>query len=206
MFSMDDIPFAPGASPFRCKGVLYVDTLDFCDENIRGGRAAVLERVTNNALRDYLGRAFVVGGWYDLFPLLALHGSASMAMGQPFLELVRKISRASIPRQFTGIYKFLLKMASPEMTMRNLPRIGAAYYDFVRVDVSEVRPKTFTSSASGVPAIAASPYMAATEIGVVHALEVAGAKRVRHRWLGQVPEGRVHGMDVVRVRREVSWE
>ncbi|MDI1442967.1 hypothetical protein [Polyangium sp. 6x1] len=206
MFSMDGIPFAPGTSPFRCKGVLYVDTLDFIDENVRGGRAAVLERVTNAALREFLGRVFVVGGWYDVFPLLAMHGSVSMVAGQPFLEVIRMISRARIPRQFTGLYRFLLKMASPEMTMRNLARISGTYYDFVRVDVAEVRPRTFASSASGVPAVAAPAYMAATEIGVVHALELAGARRVRHRWLSQVPEGRAHGMDVVCVRREVSWE
>ncbi|MDC0740300.1 hypothetical protein [Polyangium mundeleinium] len=206
MFSMDGIPFAPGTSPFRCKGVLYVDTLDFIDENVRGGRAAVLERVTNAALREFLGRAFVVGGWYDIFPLLAVHRSASLTTAQPFLETIRNVARARVPRQFTGLYRFLLKMASPEMTMRNLPRISGTYYDFVRVDVAEVRPKTFAASASGVPAIAASAYMAATEFGVVHALELAGARRVRHRWLSQVPEGRAHGLDVVRVRREVSWE
>jgi hypothetical protein len=206
MFSMDGIPFAPGASPFRCKGVLYVDTLDFFDENVRGGRAALIERVTSPELRAFLGRAFVVGGWYDLFPLLAMHGSASVVMGQPFREVVRMVARARIPRQFTGVYKFLLKMASPEMTMRNLPRVGATYYDFVKVDVAEVRPKTFASSASGIPAVAASAYMAATEIGVVHAVELAGGRGVKHRWLSQVPEGRAHGMDVVRVRREVSWE
>ncbi|MDC3952982.1 hypothetical protein [Polyangium jinanense] len=206
MFSMDGIPFAPGTSPFRCKGVLYVDTLDFLDENVRGGRAVVLDRVTNAALREFLGRPFVVGGWYDLFPLLAMHGSASVVMAQPFLEMIRMVSRARIPRQFTKLYRFLLKMASPEMTMRNLSRIVGAYYDFVRVDVAEVRPKTFVLSASGVPSIAAPAYMVATEFGVVHALELAGARRVRHRWLSQVPEGRAHGMDVVRVRREVSWE
>jgi hypothetical protein len=206
MFSMDGIPFAPGTSPFRCKGVLYLDTLDFFDENVRGGRAAVLAWVTNAALREFLGRAFVVGGWYDLFPLLAMHGTASVSMAQPFLEFIRRVSRARIPWQYTGLYRSLLKMASPEMTMRNLSRIVGTYYDFVRVDVAEVRPKTFAASASGVPAIAASAYMAATEFGVVHALELAGAQRVRHRWLSQVPEGRAHGMDVVCVRREVRWE
>jgi len=203
---MDGIPFAPGTSPFRCKGVLYVDTLEFLEENVRGGRDAVVSRLTNAALREFLGRAFVVGGWYDVFPLLAIHGSMSVVMGQPLLEVVRKISRARIPRQFSGLYKFLLKMASPEMTMRNLPRIGGAYYDFVRVDVAEVRPKTFMSTASGVPAVVAPAYMASTEIAVVHALELAGGRRVKHRWLSQVPEGRAHGMDVVQVRREVSWE
>ena len=206
MFSMDGIPFAQGTSPFRCKGILYVDCLEFFDQTVRGGRAALFERLPSAALRDFLGRSFVVGGWYDVFPLLSMLGSASITAGQPLLETSRTIARASVPRQFRGLYKFLLKMASPEMTMRNLPRVGGAYFDFVRVEVEEVRPKTFMSSSAGVPLIAAPVYMAVSEVAVVHALELAGARGLRHRWLPQGSEGQAHGMDVVRIRREVSWD
>lgn len=206
MFSMDDVPFAPGASPFRCKGILYLDAIEFFELHIRGGREALLGRMKDPALRDYLSRSFVVGGWYDLFPLLAFVGSAALATGQPLLETSRALARWTVPRQFSGIYKFLLKMASPEMTVRNLPRLSGSYFDFVRVEIEEVGPKTFTSNGSGVPAVAAPMYMAVSEVAIVYALECAGAKKARHRWLPQIPEGRTHGMDVVRVRRQVTWE
>lgn len=206
MFSMDRIPFAVGASPFRCKGVLYVDALEYFDAEIKGGRAALLQRFGRAELLSFFNQNFLVGGWYDVFPVLALIGSASIALGQPQLEVARMVARASVPKQFRGLYKFLLKMASPEMTMRNLPRVGNAYFDFVRVDVAEVRPRTFTSSASGVPLLAAPAYMAVTEIGVVTALSLAGGRNVRHRWLPQVPEGQKQGMDVIQVRREVGWD
>jgi hypothetical protein len=203
---MKDVPFPPGTSPFRCKGILYADTFEFADLYVRGGRAALFRRIEDAALRDFLDQPFVVGGWYDIFPLVALHGVAAIATGEPALEITRKVARAQVPRQFRGLYKFLLKISSPERMMRTLPRLANAYYDFVRVEVEEIRPRTFISTGCGVPAVIASAYMGSTEVGVLTALEIAGARGVRHRWLSPRPEGRVHGMDVVCVRREVSWD
>jgi hypothetical protein len=206
MFSMDKVPFAVGSSPFRCKGILYVDALEYFDSQVEGGRAVLLPRLGRADLSSFFNQNFLVGGWYDVFPLLALVGSASVALGLPQLEVTRMLARVSVPKQFRGLYKFLLKMASPEMTMRNLPRVGSSYFDFVRVDVAEVRPRTYTTSGSGIPMLAAPAYMAVTEIALVTALELAGARGVRHRWLPQVAEGKKQGMDVVQIRRELSWE
>jgi hypothetical protein len=202
---MKGIPFVPGAGPFRCKGILYVDTIAFIDENIRGGRAALIRGMPDGDMRFFLGQSFLVGGWYDLFPLLMLQSAAAVATGEPFLHIVRKVARFQIPRQFRGLYKYLLKMASPDMMMRNLPRVTNAYFDFVRVEVEEVRPRTYRSLGCGVPAEAASAYMASTEISVTTALEIAGAREIRHRWLPTRPGGSAHGIEVVCVHREVSW-
>jgi hypothetical protein len=54
--------------------------------------------------------------------------------------------------------------------------------------------------------VAAPAYMAMTEIALMELLTIAGAKGIRHRWLPNEPAGKQHGVDVVRVRREVSWE
>ena len=205
MFWMADVPFEPGASPFRCKGILYVDTLAYFDEHIQGGRRALFGYVEDRKLRSFLADPFMVGGWYDIFPLVALQSVAASFARMPYLEIVREVARWQLPRQFRGIHRFLLKLSTPELVMMNLPRLAEKYYDFVRIAVREVRPKTYESTACGVPAAAASAYMISSDVAIRAALELAGASGVRVHWFPLEPDGEAHGVPMMRTRRQTSW-
>lgn len=205
MFWMEHVPFEPGESPFHCKGILYLDTLAFFDERVPGGRDALFADIGEPKLRAFFGQHFVVGGWYDVFPLLALQSVAASALAMPYLEVIRAVARAQVPNQFRGVYKFLLKLSSPDMVMNSLPRLSAKYYDFVKSEVRQVRAKLYESSGEGVPLVAASAYMISTDVGIREALELAGAQGVRLHWLPVEPMGEAHGIPIVRTRREATW-
>jgi hypothetical protein len=109
-------------------------------------------------------------------------------------------------RQFRGIYKVLMKVGRPDAVARSLPDLAAKYYDFLRVEVKQLGPKAYETRAGGLPTIVAPSYQVTTEVGVIKALEIAGARNVRHRWLPAEPDGEAHGLSLVRLRREIRWE
>lgn len=203
--AMDDIPLRPGESPFHCKGVMYLDTLRYFDEHAQGGREALFASLRDPETRAFLAQPFVVGGWYDVLPMIGLHRAGVLVTGRPFLELVRDVTRWQMPQQLQGIYRFLLKLSSPDMVMRNLARAASKYYAFARVEVQQIRPKKYQSSSSGVPAPLAPAYMVSTEVGLKMILEEAGVADSRQRWLPMEPEGSRDGVEIVRVRREITW-
>ena len=205
MFWMADVPFEPGASPFRCKGVLYIDTLAYFDEHIQGGRRALFGYMEDRKLQSFLAAHFVVGGWYDIFPLIALQSVAASFARLPYLEIVREVARSQLPRQFRGVHRYLLKLTSPEMVMMNLPRLGEKYYDFLRIAVRELGPKKYESTACGVPAGVASAYMISSDVAIRAALDLAGASAVRVHWFPLEPDGQAHGVPLMRTRRETTW-
>lgn len=202
----DEIPQSSRRSPFQCKGILYVDAFNYYDAHIPGGREAVLERIRGDALLSFAAQPFLVGGWYDVFPFIALNMTAAVIAGRSNIELVRSLARWQVTRQFQGLYSFILKLGSPDMVAKSLPRMAKQYYDFVRAESRRLGPKVYESCGFGIPANYAPTYMLVTEVGVILALELAGAKRVRHKWLAPAQDGEAHGVPIVCVRREITWE
>ncbi|MCC6554304.1 MAG: hypothetical protein IT372_15085 [Polyangiaceae bacterium] len=205
MFWMHDVPFDPGASPFRCKGVLYQDTLAYFDERLRGGRGTLFGIIDDAKLRGFLEQRFVIGGFYDVFPLVALQSAAAQLTRMPYLELVREVARWQVPRQLSSLHKFLLKLASPEQVIMSLPRLAERYYDFLRVSVRQVKPRTYETIGCGTPAAVASAYMISSDVAIRAALDLTGATGVRIHLLPLEPDGEAHGIPVTRTRRQVSW-
>lgn len=205
-FAIDAVPFAPGESPYRIKGVVYNDLFAYLDEQIPGGRAVVLNRLKASKLEPFFAQPFVSIGWYDIFPLVALQKAAAHTLETPHLDLVRSFARWTFPRQVYGVYKFLLKLTTPDTMVRSLGRAVAQFYDFVRVDVEQVRPKMYVSRGANIPDMLAPPYMASSEVALLILLDIAGAKGVRHRWLPPTDDGEQGGVRLVTVTREISWE
>lgn len=205
-FALEAVPFPPGDSPYHCKGVMYNDLFVYLDEQIPGGRKAVFDRLMHSRLRPFILQPFVNVGWYDVFPLVSLQRVAAGMTETTNIEFVKRFSRWTFPRQVYGIYKFLLKLTTPDMMVRSLSRAVNQFFDFIKVDVQQVGPKSYRSSGSNIPEVLAPSYMASSEPGVVMLLEIAGAKGVRHRWLAPADNGEANGIKLVTVTREISWE
>jgi hypothetical protein len=202
-----ELHFAPGRGPFHVKGTAYIGLLDHCATHVKGGLDAILAKFgEDEALVAFFRQRFLAGSWYDVGPSILLTQAAAVVAGVAHLDLLRQQARAQAERDIHGVYRLLLKLARPEMIMARLPRAAGRYFDFVRAEVSELRPGCWESRAHGVPAMAQHSYMAGTEAFVVKALELSGAKEVKHRWLPPEPEGQAHGVDVMCLRREVGWK
>jgi hypothetical protein len=200
------LPVAAGKSPFRVKGNAYRGYFDFCAERVPGGLEALLARIPDADLVSYLRGSFLSASWYDVLPLVALGEVAAEALGQSASEFMAAQARAQAERDINGIYRLLLKMATPEMIMTRLPKVAAQYFDFVTAEVEKLGAGHWKSTGSGILEFAIDSYRATTEAFLRRALETAGAKKLQHRWHPPVSQGERAGLAVVRVTREMSWE
>jgi hypothetical protein len=193
--------FAPGTSPFHVKGNGYRGQIDYIQANVPG----VLEQVTARDFVDYLRQPFLAGTWYDLFPFVALQRAAGLALGISALEFTARFSRSQAQRDISGVYRWLLKLTSPERVMSRLPRVAGQYYDFLEIQNTEVGDRAYESRITGTPAVAAGMYRVSTGAFIQEALTTAGAKGVDVRWVGVAPEPDRHGVKIVTLTRRVSW-
>lgn len=202
----EEVPFVPGESPFRCKGLLYTELMSYCEEHLQGGWETVFKMIGDARLRGFLRTRFVVGGWYDVFPFITANRAVALRLGQPYLEWLRKFARWQLERQLNGVYRFFLKVGSPEWVVQRLPGLVSKYYEFLRSEIEQTGPKTYLSRVYGVPAIAEAGYKVSTEAGILLVLEMAGAKNIRHRWLTSEPDGEKHGIKIIKMVREIRWD
>jgi hypothetical protein len=203
---MRPLPVPPGKSPFRIKGHAYAGNLAYVEEHVPGGLEAVLRLITDRALNDFLRQRFLASSWYDVLPIVALGEAAAEVAGIAPTEQIARSARAQAERDINGIYRMLLRLASPAMIMARLPKVASQYFDFVTAEVVEVAPKKWRSTGHGVLPFAVDAYRSTTEAFLRRALETAGAKNLQHRWLPPVPDGEKHGHAVLAVTREISWD
>jgi hypothetical protein len=201
-----ELSFAPGEGPFHVKGTAYIGLLGHYGGRVPGGIDAIVAQFgKDEPLIAFFKQRFLSSAWYDVGPSTLLSLVAANLLGVPHLDLLRQQARAQAERDIGGVYRLVLKLAKPEMVMARLPVAATRYFDFVRAEVREIRPKCWESIAHGVPELARPAYQAGTEAFVVRALELSGAAEVKHRWSPPEAEGQAHGVDIVGLRREVSW-
>jgi hypothetical protein len=198
--------FAPGKSPFRGKGVTYRNYFDYVDEFIPGGRERLLAALGDPALRAFATQPFLAGTFYDTLPMVALCETAAGLMQRPFVQFVREFSAVSAERDTKGVYRMLLKLVSPNLVMERVPAVAKQYFDFITASVEKISPKSYRSTARGVPEMVAQFYMLSTEAFLARALTLAGAVEPMQRWLQPTPEGTRDGAPLVTLRREVWWK
>jgi hypothetical protein len=198
---------APAAvPPFRARGLLYQGARDFYDAVIPGGFATVTASITDIALRSFCAQSFVAGGLYDVMPIIPLATAAARVRGVTFPSQVRDNARWLAERDLNRVFRALVSLATPEMLALRLPRISMRYFDFGRADGKMTRDKLLESHRIGVPASLAQWFVLVTEGFVPYALGLTGAKNVRVRTGPPRPDGAEHGVPVVRLRFEISWE
>jgi hypothetical protein len=198
--------FAPGKSPFHVKGVTYRNYFDYVNEFIPGGRARLLEALGDPALRAFASQTFLAGTFYDTLPSVPLCETAAGLLQRPFAQFVREFSAVAAERDTKGVYRMLLKLVSPNLVMERTPAAAKQYFDFVTSSVEKLGPKSYRSTARGIPEVVAQFYMLVTESFLGRALTLAGAIEPLNRWLPPTPDGTKEGAPLVILRREVSWK
>jgi hypothetical protein len=198
--------FAPGQSPFKSKGVIYRNYFDFVTERVPGGREALLGELRDPALREFAGQTFLPSSFYDALPSVPLCAAAAALAKLPANELVRELSRFSVERDTKGVYRMLLRLASPGMVMERTPAAAKQYFNFVEASVEKLGPKAYRTRARGIPEFLAQFYMTVTESFLRHALTLAGARNVQNQWARPAADGDRDGVALVVVQREMSWD
>ena len=189
--------FPPGKSPFRVKGVTYRNFLDFVGEVVPGGREALISSLHDEPLRQFAAQQFLSGTFYDTLPIVPLCQAAAVLQGKPFDAMVKDLSQFAAERDTKGIYRMLLRLVSPDMVMERTPAAARQYFDFVTATVTKVAPKSYRTTAKGIPQFIGQFYMLVTTAFLERALTLAGARDVSTRWISPTPDGLREGIAIV---------
>lgn len=201
------LPFPPGESPFRIKGVAYRGHLDYVVEHVPGGVPDMLDGFRDPALRAFFEQRFLPSTFYDILPLVVAGYVCARQCRTTFNEFVRTRSRYQAQRDIRGIYKVLLKLVSPMHVIQRLPALQAQYLDFAADgQVNVLGDKKVELVRGALPGLLAPWLTMVNEAYVEVVLTAAGARTVLARTDAPTPDGSVHGVPTVKWRCEVTWE
>jgi hypothetical protein len=202
----EDLPFAPGASPFHIKGIAYRGHLDYATKHIPGGPAAINRLFRNSALRFFFEQPFLAASWYAALPIVPLWYACADVLARPRLEFLRARTRHQAEQDIHGVYRIILKLASAETVAQRIPRVVGKYFDFGSTDATLVEPGLVRYVQTGVPAFLAPWFGIVGETFVQVALEVAGAKKSQVRRAPPTPAGTAHGVALVTLSVDVGFD
>jgi hypothetical protein len=203
--SASPLQFAPGESPFHCKGMIWLGIQLFIDQFVPGGRPAVLAQLSHEHA-TFLSELFVAPGWYDLLPINPVADGIAAAMKVDRMEYVRRNAQWAAEQDLAGVYKALLRSATPLGVCHRFASIYAQHYDFGKAQVVKEQSNQVEALASGMPEAVAWWWKRASECYLVPVLRAAGARSPRLTWVSTESDGRANGVPLVRIRSLTTWD
>jgi uncharacterized protein (TIGR02265 family) len=197
--------FLPGEGPFHAKGLIYKGLVASTDARCPGGYAAVLARIDDERMKNFLTQNFLAASWYDVMPLLAFSKLAAQVANVPHVKYAHDGARFTANRDINGVHRFFLKLASPKLVADRLPRLMMQYFDFGRVEGVATGPRSYELSAHEIPEPIAQWLMLMIEGFVPVALQLAGAKSVVAKIDPPEPDGSAKGVALVSTRLHLTW-
>jgi hypothetical protein len=198
----------PGASSFRTKGLVFQGAVEFWEQAVPGGVAAVrnaLEDSGQGEVASLFATRFVPGAWYPVFPILAAGVAAARVRRIPFAQHIRENAAWIAKRDLRGVYRVILTLSSVEAVAMRLGALSMRYFDFGAAETRRVRAGVVESDRMGIPQSLASWFVWCAEGFVPVALTMAGARTVEVRSGQSRPDGERDGVLTVRIRFEILW-
>lgn len=199
------LPFPPGEAPFRVKGTAYRGHLEYVEQHVPGGVAAMCDAFDDPRHRAFFGQPFLAASLYDVFPLALAGVVCGKLTGQSYLDFVRVRAQAQARSDLTGVYKVLLALASPQAVASRIPRLMGQYFDFGDTTIEQRAPSWTVATRSGLPAPIAPWYAAVSEGYSRVVLAQAGATEPQLHVVAVEPNGRHAGVDLVKLAFDLRW-
>jgi hypothetical protein len=199
-------PFPIGASPFRQRGSVYAQNIEFWGSVVPGGMSAFAARLKDPLLERFISQRFEWGMLYDALPSALVTAAVARERGVPLYQHLREHGSFLAARTFTGFSAVLLRVLSTETVATWLPRLSSAFHDFGKVEGAPVGPGLVRGVRTGMPRMFMHVWgITAAEV-VEQTLARSGAKSPHCRVLEPESEGLVSGYEVFRVPFEVKWD
>ena len=174
-----DSPFAPGESPYHVKGVVYAGTHKYFAKQVQGGLDALWTELAGDPpLLAFMQQKFLASGWYDVLPVAALIRAEARALRLSVPHYLRKRSEFQAKDDIGGVYRFLLKMISPESVANRLPRLLTQIFDFGTNEINAIDNEHIEATLTGFPMMLWPWYSTAFEVYSETLLSLAGGKQV----------------------------
>jgi len=186
------------------KGVLYLGTQTFFAEHVQGGMDALASEIDDPALRAFITQKFLPSGLYDVTPVPALIAYEARALRMTLDDYLLHRTRHQAKKDLGGVYAWLLRLASPRLVARSLPRIMVQMFDFATGDVIGDEPNEATARLSNIPAVLAPWLEVSVAVYAETALKLAGA--TGHAGEPEIrPTGAKAGLQLVELLVPLSW-
>lgn len=195
-----------GAGPFHVKGVLYLGTQKYFGSEVPGGLPRLVETLEDPAVREFIQGKFLPSSWYDVLPVAPLIRAEAEVCHQTVPSYLRKRAAFQAREDISGVYRWLLKLASPELVALKLPRLLTQIFDFGDSNAERLDERVVQIELREFPAVLGEWYSTAFEVYAETALALAGAKNIS-LVLRAVPTGRhASGVDLVTLRGDLQWD
>lgn len=200
-----ELPFGPGKSPFKVKGIAYKGHLDYTERYVPGGVRGMIAELDSPALERFFGQPFLAASTYDVFPLAQAGVACSNLTRLSFAQFIRIRSRVQAEQDIKGVYKFLMNLVSAEAIAQRIPKIMGQYFDFLETEITDVEKHRVVSIQHGVPKplVGWLSLVCTSYLDTVLKLAGATAPRTSAELFGE--EGRAHGVPVSAIEFTVTW-
>ncbi len=188
----------------HAKGLVYRGAQDFYALRVPGGVEAVAVRL-DPLERAFFEQRFLPGGWYDATQIFAISRSAAEASAITHAQLVRENAAWVARRDIHGVYKFLLRLASPGAVAVRLARASMQYFDFGTAESKLQGIGTCEAIQAGIPEVLGSWFAWAAEGFVPVALAASGATDIGVEARLEPEVGRDANMKTVRLSLTMRW-
>ena len=196
---------APGESPFRVRGTSYVFHQQYVRERLPGGIQAQGDALSSLREHPFFSTLFLAGGWYDVFPLIAMgHACASVA-GVSFDEFVRTRAKDQVDKDLRFVRRLLVQLANPDRVASRLPGVAISYFDFLTLDTVQRSPGRTATRMHGIPVLMVPWFRIVTSAFVQHVMTVNGAKDVRTEIREAKREPDSAGFEMTSVDFAIHW-
>jgi hypothetical protein len=197
--------FLPGTSPFRAKGNVYLGLLESTNRRCPGGVPHVLANLESGELRAFFEQQFLAASRYDILPLLAFSRVAAKLSGMPPLTYAKEGARLQAVRDTQGVYRFLLKLASPGLLAARIPRLYMQYFDFGSVESRSVGDRAVDVVLRAVPEPVIDWLLKVFEGFLPVAMQLAGARTIVAHADPPERDGETRGMPLASSRLHLRW-
>jgi hypothetical protein len=199
------LPCAPGASPFRIKGLAYRGVMRGVSKLLSGGVDQFCEALVDARLHDFVRQPFLASAWYDVLPMYPLASTLAGLLGAPFEEFVRAGIAQQARYDATHVFHRMYDGAAVEDIPVRLSRFEGQYLDFGRTDSTLEGAGRMVARLHDVPAYVA-PWLATMKAAYTEeAARIVGASGAQCTALPSVPSGTRAGFPLVLVTCDMRW-
>lgn len=191
-------------SPFHVKGVLYLGTIAFFEKTVRGGMQSLYDEVRDPELLAFIKQRFLPASWYDVLPAPRLVECEARAMRIDVPGYLLHRTKYQANTDLGGVYRFVLKLASPEMVIKRLPRIATQMFDFATPSFVLEDKGHATMRIAGIPAVCGEWLETSFSVYTETAMRLAGAQGIIVD-IRRADEGRRAGEPIIALEIDVRW-
>jgi hypothetical protein len=158
--------------------VLYLGTQTFFEANLQGGFASFLEEVDAREVREFITQRFLASSWYDVMPVPVLIAYEARALRMDIPAYLLHRVKWQVKRDLSGVYAWVLKMATPQMVLTRLPRVFVQMFEFAEAPPIVVVGNTASGVLTNIPEPLVPWLKTSLAVYVETALKLAGARNV----------------------------